>query len=52
MQISLKNDAGINASSYWTRDPLNQVTLGSSSSDNFIVDKVAAHGVEIRVINL
>lgn len=44
MQISLKKDAGIVASSYWIRDPLNQMTLGSSSSDLLTVDKVASHG--------
>jgi hypothetical protein len=52
MQVSLKEDAGVVASSYWIRDPLNQVTLGSSSSDILAVDKVPPHGAVIRVINL
>jgi hypothetical protein len=44
MQISLKKDAGLTVSAYWIRDPLNQVTLGSSSSDFIVADKVAPHG--------
>jgi len=44
MSISLKKDLGINITSYWIRDPLNQMTLGSSSSDTLIVDKVPSHG--------
>ncbi len=52
MQVSLKNDVGLVAPSYWVRDPLNQVTIGSSSTDLLAVDKVGAHGVELRVVNL
>lgn len=52
MQVSLKQDLHINVTSYWIRDPLNQSTSGSSSSDVLTVDRVAARGVEARVINL
>lgn len=45
MQVSLKKDLGLVATSYWVRDPLNQVTLGSSTTDLLAVDKVAGHGV-------
>lgn len=52
MEISLKNDVGITYSSYWIRDPLNQITYGSSSNDILTIEKVSSHGVEVRVINL
>lgn len=44
MSISLKKDLDINVTSYWIRDPLNQITIGSSSSDTLIVEKVQSHG--------
>lgn len=46
LKISLSKDAGLsNVDSYWIRDPVAHVTLGSSSSDTFTVPRVGGHGV-------